>query len=63
MGVLWRRGNDAEMKFWDCAIREFRGGVHGISDHGKFFEKWHNYEGAYLQNGGSSGLLVRDGIS
>jgi len=42
---------------------EFRGGVHGICDRGKFFEKWHYYEGAYLRNGESFGLLAWDGIS
>jgi len=28
-----------------------------------FFEKWHYYEGAYHQNGGSFRLLVWNGIS
>ena len=40
-----------------------RGGVHGVCDRGEFLEKWHYYEGAYLWNGGSSGLLAWDGIS
>jgi len=61
VGVLC--SNDAEMKSHDCAIREFRGGVHGVCNRSEFFEKWHYYEGAYLGNGESFGLLAWDGIS
>jgi len=43
------------MKSYDFAIRaEFTALTIAVS----FFEKWHNYKGAYLQIGGSSGLLV-----
>jgi len=55
MGVLRRRRY--------CTIRVVQGGVHGICDRGEFFKKWHYYEGAYLQKGGSFRLLVWDGIS
>jgi len=48
---------------YDCTIGMLWGGVHGVCDRGEFFEKWHYYEGAYLQNGGSSGLLVLDDIT
>ena len=66
IGVLWRRRcccSGAEMKSYDCTIRVFRDRVHGICDRRKFFKKWHHHKGAYLRNGGSSGLLVWDGIS
>jgi len=46
------------MKSHDCAIREFRGGVHGVCNRSEFFEKWHYYESAYLRNGESYGLLA-----
>ena len=53
-GVLQRRhwySSNVKIKSWDCTTEKFRGGVHGICDHGKLFEKCQYYEGVNPWNG------------
>ena len=61
--VFYRGGAAVEMT-WKWTLRTapqgLQDGLHGICNRG---EKWHYYKGTYYWNGGSSRLLVWDGIS